>query len=77
MWHKLWNIKCRYDPKYAPQYKFKHTNYVKLSTLVCFPLDTHSWHPNHEWPLLWGATDSWPHLNFEGVQLITVELSLL
>ena len=34
----LWNIKCSYDPKYAPQYKSKHTNNVKLSILVCFLL---------------------------------------
>ena len=30
------------------QYKSKHINYVKLSILVHFPLDTHSWHPF--WP---------------------------
>ena len=32
--YSIWNIKCRYDPKYAPQYKSKHTNYVELSNLV-------------------------------------------
>ena len=32
--YSLWNIKCRYDPKNATQYKSNHTNYVKLSTLV-------------------------------------------
>jgi hypothetical protein len=32
--YSIWSINCRYDPKYAPQYKSKHTNYVKLSTLV-------------------------------------------
>ena len=32
--YSIWSIKCRYDPKYVPQYKSKHTNYVKLSNLV-------------------------------------------
>ena len=32
--YSLWNIKCRYDPKYASQYKYKDTNYVKVSTGV-------------------------------------------
>jgi hypothetical protein len=31
---------CRYDPKYASQYKSKHTKHVKLSKKVLFPLDT-------------------------------------
>ena len=34
------------DPKHASQYKSKHTNYVKLSTLVRYPLKNPSWHPN-------------------------------
>jgi hypothetical protein len=29
--YSIWSIKCRYDPKYTPQYKSKHTKYVKLS----------------------------------------------
>jgi hypothetical protein len=33
-------MKCRFDPKHAPQYKSKHTKYVKLSKKVLFPLDT-------------------------------------
>jgi hypothetical protein len=33
-----------------PQHKSKPTNYVKLTTLVRFHLDTHSWHPKCEWP---------------------------
>ena len=32
--YSIWSIKCRHDPIYAPQYKSKHTNYVKLSNLV-------------------------------------------
>jgi hypothetical protein len=32
--YSKWSINCRYDPKHAPQYKSKHTNYVKLSNLV-------------------------------------------
>ena len=52
----LWNTKCRYNPKYAPQYTSKHTNYLKFSSLVRFPLDTHSWHPNREWPHLWNIS---------------------
>jgi len=29
--YSIWSAKFRYDPKYAPQYKSKHSNYVKLS----------------------------------------------
>ena len=36
----IWSMKCRYDPKYAPQYKSKHTKHVKLSKKVLKPLDT-------------------------------------
>jgi hypothetical protein len=32
--YSIWSINYRYDSKYAPQYKSKHTNYVKLSNLV-------------------------------------------
>jgi hypothetical protein len=38
--YSIWIMKCRFDPKYAPQYKSKHTNYVKLSKKVFKPLDT-------------------------------------
>ena len=38
--YSIWSIKCRYDPKYAPQYKFKHTKYVKLSKTILKPVDT-------------------------------------
>ena len=43
-------MKCRYDPKYALQYKSKHTKHVKLSKKVRFPLDTEKWYPNRECP---------------------------
>jgi hypothetical protein len=32
--YSIWSINYRYDPKYTPQYKSKHTNYVKLADLV-------------------------------------------
>jgi hypothetical protein len=32
--YSIWIINYRYHPKYASQYKSKHTNYVKLSNLV-------------------------------------------
>ena len=32
--YSIWNIKYKYDPKYAPQYISMHTNYIKLSKLV-------------------------------------------
>ena len=38
--YSIWSMKCRYDPKYASQYKSKHTKYVKLSKIVLLPLDT-------------------------------------
>jgi hypothetical protein len=49
-------MKCRYDPKYASQYKSKHTKHVKLFKKVRFPLDTQKEYPNREWPHLhsWG-----------------------
>ena len=37
--YSIWSMKCRYDPKYASQYKSKHTKHVKLSKKVRFPLD--------------------------------------
>jgi predicted HAD superfamily hydrolase len=43
-------MKCRYDPKCAPQYKSKHTKYVKLSKKVFKPLDTQKYYPNSESP---------------------------
>ena len=33
-------LNMEYDPKYASQYKSKHTKYVKLSKIVLKPLDT-------------------------------------
>ena len=36
----IWRMKCRYDKKYAPQPKSKHTKYVKLWKKVLKPLDT-------------------------------------
>ena len=38
--YSIWSMKCKYDPKYAPQYKSKHTKYVKLSKRVLKLLDT-------------------------------------
>ena len=38
--YSKWSMKCWYDPKYAPQYKSKHTKYIKLSKIVLKPLDT-------------------------------------
>jgi hypothetical protein len=43
---------CRYDPKYASQYKSKHTKHVKLSKKIRFPLDTQKEYLNCEWPRL-------------------------
>jgi len=43
-------MKCRYDPKYASQYKSKHTKHVKLSKKVRFLLDTQKEYLNREWP---------------------------
>jgi hypothetical protein len=57
-------MKCRYDPKYALQYKSKHTKHVKLSKKVRFPLDTKKWYPNRECPHLPHAILSW----FDSVQ---------
>ena len=49
----IWSIKRRYDPKYASQYKSKHTKHVKLSKKVLFfPLDTQKYYLNHEWTLI-------------------------
>jgi hypothetical protein len=45
-------MKCRYAPKYASQYKSKHTKHVKLSKKARFPLDAQKEYPNHEWPPL-------------------------
>ena len=28
--YSIWSMKCRYDPKYASQYKSKHTKHLKL-----------------------------------------------
>ena len=38
--YSIWSMKCRYDLKYASQYKSKHTKYVMLSKIVLKPLDT-------------------------------------
>ena len=46
--YSLWNTNWRHDPTYAPQYKSKHSNYVKLSNLLLKLLDTHSWYPDRE-----------------------------
>jgi hypothetical protein len=28
--YTIWSMKCRYDPKYAPQYKSKHTKVCEV-----------------------------------------------
>ena len=45
-------MKCRYDPKYVSQYKYKHTKHVKLYKKIRFPLDTQKEYLNREWPPL-------------------------
>jgi hypothetical protein len=56
--YSIWNMKCRYDPKYASQYKSKHTKHVKLSKKVRFPLDTQKEYLNREWPLSFPCKES-------------------
>ena len=44
-------MKCRFDPKYASQYKSKHTKHVKLSKKIRFPLDAQKEYPNRDGPM--------------------------
>jgi hypothetical protein len=48
-------MECRYAPKYASQYKSKHTKHVKLSKKIRFPLDAQKEYPDREWPQVFWA----------------------